>query len=291
MSDATKYGGNGPDAVGQMGGSGRVVITDVKCGDALNVTGGGGGAAIGTAGYGGTFAGNRFMPASRRIAIIGYAPSVAATPWNDPDVAIWGLNDQLKTMPRVDVLFEIHAPDVVKAEGHWEDLKAYQGPILMQDAYPDIPNAMRYPLMEIGAKYRVPGTDVPYLTCSAAIMLAYALELNPAPLEIALYGVDLLMDAEFRAQRPSVEFWLGIAYARGIKVTLQQESGLLKAPYVYGYQDEQITAMRAQLIARKNWLESQVNQAVAEEQAARERRLQYAGALADHAYHQERLLL
>lgn len=277
-----------PVAVDHRHGSGGSTLISPSY-DTVDRAGGAGGAGGQETGQQRVETPSKFMPPSRRVAIIGYAPSVQKAPWADNDVAIWGLNDQLKTMPRVDVLFEIHAPEVIKAEGHWDLLKQFKGPILMQERYPDIPNAVKYPLDEIGARYQVRGTDVPYLTCSASVMIAFALEMRPAPLEISLYGVDLLMDVEYRNQRPSVEFWLGIAFARGVKVSVQQESGLLKTPYVYGWQDASITAMHAQLDSRKTWLENQIAAAQAEEAQAKEKRLQYVGAMADHAYHTERL--
>src|SRR5260221_3230279 len=164
-----------------------------------------------------------FITTTDRVALIGYAPSVRHAPWNDPSWTIFGLNDMLLTQPRVDVLMEIHDPAVIKQEGHWDRLKAFNGPIFMQDRYDDLPNSVKYPLAEIAQKYTVGGTDRPYLTCSASLMLAYIIEYLPHVKEVALFGVDMLMNDEFRAQRPSCEFWLGVAVGRGLPVRVQPE--------------------------------------------------------------------
>jgi hypothetical protein len=52
--------------------------------------------------------------------------------------------------------------------------------------------------------------------------------------EIGLWGVDMAVNTEYSRQRPSVEFYLGIAAGQGISVTIPQASDLLKAASMYG---------------------------------------------------------
>lgn len=217
----------------------------------------------------------------RRIALIGYAPNVRLTPWADTTIEIWGLNDQPWTMPRVDVLFELHKPDVIKAEGHWDRLKELKIPVFMQEKYPEIPSSVEYPLAMVRERYTVAGCDHPYLTCSASLMMAVAIESLPTALTLDVYGVDMAQDTEFSHQRPSCEFWMGVAYGRGIKLSVQQSSDLLKTSFLYGYDEEKQTVVRAQQKERHAYLVGQMNAAAQKEQAAKDEKLQYIGAVAD----------
>lgn len=220
-------------------------------------------------------------PRTRKIALIGYAPNVRMAPWNDKTYEIWGLNDQPWTMPRIDVLFELHKPEVIKEEGHWDRLKELSIPIFMQDKYDEIPSSIKYPLDVVAKCFRVSGTDRPYLTCSASEMLAVALLSTPQPARIDVFGIDMAQDTEFGHQRPSAEFWLGIAFGRGIELSVQYSSDLLKANFIYGFEDEPQQVVRAQHMERRKFLADMRQQALTKEQQAHEERLQYEGALAD----------
>ncbi len=72
---------------------------------------------------------------------------------------------------------------------------------------------------------------------------------------------------------------------------VQPASGLLKTPTVYGWADANVHVIKAQLAERRAWLETKLTEAIAKETAAKEERLQYVGAMADHTYHAERLML
>lgn len=217
----------------------------------------------------------------RKIALIGYAPNVRFAPWHDPTVEIWGLNDQPWTMPRIDVLFEIHRPDVIKAEGHWDRLKEFPKPIYMQDQYPDIPTSIRYPMELVTKEFQVPGTDRAFLTCSASLMLAVAILSKPKPKRIDIYGIDMAQDTEYSHQRPSCEFFLGCAFGAGIEISVQHSSDLLKAPFVYGFEDQKQSSLQAQASERRKWLSDMMNAKMAERDKAQGEYLQYVGALSD----------
>lgn len=224
----------------------------------------------------------------RKIALIGYAPNVRHTPWSDPTIEIWGLNDQPWTMPRIDVLFEIHSPDVIKQEGHWDRLKEFNRPIFMQDHYDEIPTSIRYPMEAVTQEFRIDGTDRPFLTCSASLMLAVAIMSQPTPERIDVYGVDMAQDTEFSHQRPSCEFFLGVAYGKGIKVSVQNSSDLLKAPFIYGFEDEKQSVFAAQVRERRKWLNDMMAQAQKKRDDAHAEYLQYLGATSDIEHVQKR---
>ena len=56
--------------------------------------------------------------------------------------------------------------------------------------------------------------------------------------EIAIFGIDLIVGTEYDWQKACVEFYLGIAHARGIVVRVPPFSALLKQQFRYGYQAE-----------------------------------------------------
>ena len=57
--------------------------------------------------------------------------------------------------------------------------------------------------------------------------------------EIALYGIELTGGREYLLERPCVEYWVGYAQGRGVKVTIGEESALCWTPFRYGYFYEQ----------------------------------------------------
>lgn len=225
---------------------------------------------------------------TKKVAVIGYAPNVRHAPWNDPSYTIVGLNDQPFTMPRIDVLFELHSPEVIKEEGHWDRLKALTIPIFMQERYEEIPTSVKYPLALVNSRYTVEGCDRAYLTCSASEMLAVVVNADPRPERIDVFGVDMAQDSEFAHQRPSCEFWLGVAHGMGIAISVQHSSDLLKCRWIYGFENEKIDVFTHQMRERQQFLEGMHNAAMQKEAAAKEERLQYVGALADISHIRQR---
>ena len=47
----------------------------------------------------------------------------------------------------------------------------------------------------------------------------------------------MALDTEYMEQRPSVEYLLGLAEGRGIKVTVAESSDILKCRSLYAYED------------------------------------------------------
>jgi hypothetical protein len=66
----------------------------------------------------------------------------------------------------------------------------------------------------------------PYLESSIAYMVAQALlELKPVD-RIAIFGVDLHCESEYAYQRPNLEYLIGLARGKGIKVYIPPQSAL-----------------------------------------------------------------
>jgi len=192
---------------------------------------------------------------SKKVAIIGFASSSRnLAPFDDPSFEIWGLNSLYVFLPRWDRWFEIHPKahfmkDLKRGElqmaglDHYKWLQDQPGPdkpkhspIYMQEAYPEIPASVKWPRDEINRWTTAmfgPQAELDYFTSTPGEMVATAIYEGYG--EIHLYGVDLLQDEEYAYQRPSCEYWLGIARGLGISVYVPPASALLKANYVYGY--------------------------------------------------------
>jgi hypothetical protein len=182
------------------------------------------------------------------VCIVGCSDSKTMAPLEKQDeYEFWGVNNLFLTMPGPwSRWFEIHS--ITKDGDQWlrrgdsafrgqtveKYLKGLAGldcPVYMQQKNPLVPNSVMYPMQEIVEKF---GT---YFTNT--ISWEIALAISEGFKEIKIYGIDMAVDSEYTHQRPSVEFFLGIALGRGIKVSIPPNSDLLKTRFLYGFQDVQ----------------------------------------------------
>lgn len=194
----------------------------------------------------------------RKIAIIGTAPSsVSLAPYNDPSWEIWVL--KMYQSPRWDVFFEIH--DAAEGEKRWpkeyvkflqSEHKASDGglkPLMTQGKVANWPNSQAYPLKLITQKYGR------YFTNQVSYMLALAIEQHGQTVkgvkqvveQIGLWGVDMAQHgidgrSEYAHQRPSCEFFMGIAVGAGIPVYIPPQSDLLKCRKLYAFENDDFDA-------------------------------------------------
>lgn len=169
-----------------------------------------------------------------KVAIVGFAQaSKDLAPFDDPTWSIWGMNQLYRHIPRADRWFEIHSnwdEHVVVGTDHRKWLAEAPIPIYMVERIDGIPNSVKFPMD------RVMNGHPDYFTSSVAFMLALAIQEGFK--EIALYGVDLVVGVEYIHQRPCTEFWIGVAHAKGITLTLPPTSALCKQSHRYGYEVE-----------------------------------------------------
>jgi hypothetical protein len=85
-------------------------------------------------------------------------------------------------------------------------------------------------------------------------------------------------NSEYASQRPSCEFFLGIAVGRGIKIHLPKTSDLLKVRWMYGYEDEIQSSWDARVNEIYGGITGRLTQAQQQERQAHEAVLQYLGA-------------
>lgn len=204
----------------------------------------------------------------RRVAICGtsettahLAPVLDKNPDGSNAWEVWTLGNGYKRHGRNDLHFQLH--DLEDGAKRWSAeyktwLASSPCPILLQKLRPDwIPSGVEYPLAQIMQRF----PNGSYQTCMIAQMIALALLMDVD--EIGIYGCDLASDAEYAYQRPSVEYWLGIAQGMGKKVHIPRESDLLKTREIYGFQTHGGVAqndMSRCFYARKQELESRIRQ-------------------------------
>lgn len=245
------------------------------------------------------------------------------TPYEDPDFEIWGLNRGSLFMPitpQVTRWFEMHGEHIVSWQNrrpgkHVEWLNNFPGPVYMHQQYEWCKTSVEYPLQlmadyfgkdllrvghmtkttkesssgggpielmeSAGPNDLTDATGEPYLSSSIAYELALAIYEGFE--EIHLYGVDLVTDAEYAWQKPGVEYLLGFALGKGIRVVLPANCPLLRGTlYGRGFLSERPEEMSyEQLAARQVSLTKQaekVHIAIAQVQGAHTNLVQFVQA-------------
>jgi hypothetical protein len=99
--------------------------------------------------------------------------------------------------------------------------------LYMADAYPEVPTAERYPYEAVA------------WSCGgyweSSVAYAMALAITEGAEEIAIYGVNMRAEEEYAYQRPNMEYLIGLARGRGIKVHIPECSPLMKFSGFDGY--------------------------------------------------------
>lgn len=154
-----------------------------------------------------------------KVAVIGMSPSAQFAPWDDQKWEKWGLPWHEGYWRLMQRHFEMHDMRLLKSEhckrpADYFDRLGECETLYMQEAYPEVPNAIRYPF-EDGGYY------------NSSIAYAMALAIREAD-EIALWGVDMAASEEYAYQKANMEYLIGLARGRGIKVHIPDSSPLLK---------------------------------------------------------------
>lgn len=114
-------------------------------------------------------------------------------------------------------------------------LKASPVPVMTSRAHPDYPALVEFPLEDVLNRL---GFD--YFNSTASYAIAYAIMVGAS--KISCFGMDFTYPNAHDAEkgRACVEFWLGQAAARGIRIGLPRSSSLMDSCYsraerLYGY--------------------------------------------------------
>jgi len=204
-----------------------------------------------------------------KVAIVGFAGTTRTwVPYDDDEWEIWGLNEAHRQtwMRRITRWHQYHqAWDFTKQNNpsyqeHWEWLqKEHLFPIYMQEHYPNIPSSVKYPLDEVcetlfSNARRGAGKDattmVKYFTSSFAYMCALALYLGFKT--IGVWGFEMATDTEYRYQKGSTEYLLGVAVGMGVEIYVPEPCKLLNAE-LYGWRcSRMINRQRLEFLQRRH---------------------------------------
>ena len=156
-----------------------------------------------------------------KVAILGLSPSthdLVPKGWE-----VWGLPWDEAAWPYMARCFEMHDMRLLESEhcrrkpGYFERLKELPS-LYMQEAY--WPGVKRYPFEavaeSVGAYW------------NSSIAYAMALAIHEGASEIGVFGVDMKGDDEFGYQKPNMEYLVGVARGKGIKVSIPDASPLCK---------------------------------------------------------------
>lgn len=195
---------------------------------------------------------------SRKIAIIGTAPSLWGAPWDDPSWEVWAHASAVNVIKggwRPDLLIDIHPPHCFREErkngyrNYYEFLQQVRIPILMQEHYKEIPSSVRFPRERIKTEW----PDVP-VGSMTSWMVAYALLKGVT--HLGFWGIHYAHKSEYEEQRTNTEHWIGIARGFGVQIVIPKDSPLCHEPNEdYGYEShstpEKYAARKARIAAMK----------------------------------------
>jgi len=168
----------------------------------------------------------------RTVALVGFAATTRdLTPWDDPNVEIWGLNKahEHEWMKRADRWFQLHALSYLKKcrgqtesdRKHWDWLcEKHNFPIYCAEKYPEFPSSVRYPIEEARAKFGNFYTSTFAYQAAMAMLLGFE--------RVEAYGFEMDAGTEYRYQRDSAEYFLGYMQDKGIEIYLPEKCPLLK---------------------------------------------------------------
>lgn len=200
----------------------------------------------------------------KRIVVVGMSEDTRGlVPWSElgDDCEVWVLNEMGDTehpnyewIERWDRLWQIHPRwDFTREhnynhEYYWGWLQNQPGdrPIIMQEAFEDVPGAAEYPIAEIMKSH---SDNAERFTATLPYILAYCayLYLRDKELErIDLYGFSMASNTEYAYQRDTTLFWLGVLeglyrVTGGPFVYVPEESKLHPKWFkLYGYEGTQL---------------------------------------------------
>jgi len=183
-----------------------------------------------------------------KVAIVGFADTRKYAPFDNPEFEIWGMNELYieHDIPRVDVLFELHDFEHIKksrrnaGEGHFKWLQEAKIPVILQEEHEDMPMSIAFPKNVIISKF-----PRAYFTNTVSWMMAYAIMLEYKT--IHLYGINMAVDGEYSYERPSCEYFCGIAEGLGIELFIHPDSDLCKTTFLYGFENDFVLKHKIQV--------------------------------------------
>jgi hypothetical protein len=233
------------------------------------------------------------------IAIIGFGPTKADAPWDDPAWTRWTMNDLYWQLPlvlkrevKLSTIFEMHP------RSHYTSHKDYiatheqslasmteQGlNVILAFANEHIPKARLYPLDEMVKRF-----GRRYFCSSVAFMVVFAIScIEDDPVQFAprlgMFGCDMGLTSDWAKERACVEYWLRAAEERGIELVVPSGSPLLKSSYLYGYETAKLDANQQAIDGRKQELQAMLEAVEAEGRERANKAAEIRGMLSEQGW-------
>jgi len=226
----------------------------------------------------------------RPLCIVGTAPSIKDTPFDDESFEIWAISTALtrEECGRVDRAFEMHPRRYWGIPAVTERLNEFAGPMYMQDHYDEIPNSVKFNYAEVREKYYHP-TMGDNIFVGTTMVWMILLALYEGYTDISLYGVHMAHDTEYINQRATVGWALGLIQGMQLagmpyRFWVHPDSQALKVWFEYGYGEE--TQTMQYLEQRKKGMELGIKQAQAQIDDLQRRKWMTEGAVSEvtHLY-------
>lgn len=229
------------------------------------------------------------LPKKDKLCIVGCADTKDEAPFDRKnEFEFWGVNNLHLNMPGPWTRwFELHS--ITNVGGKWlrrgqhdfrgqeiskylDSIQALDIPVYMQNTCEIVPNAVIYPIREVIEKFGNYFTNtISYMIC-LGIMEGFK--------EIWILGVDMAVDTEYHHQRPSCEYFIGVARGLGINVYLPDACDLLKTRFLYALNEPQETMFNKKLLKMNNAMQKRMNNAINQSEHMRKKADQYIGAIA-----------
>lgn len=181
------------------------------------------------------------IPRRKTVQIVGAAPSLADCPVIE-GAEQWIFNASYKADPgRVPSrVFNLHVLPMIWAlqPDAWAWYQRQTCPVYLLEPHPDVPTSVAFPLRRIMDRFASDqhNADAEAETCFGCtldFLIAFALEEGFA--HIDLVGIECRSEEEYRDQRATINYWIGMARGMGCTLTTTRSSGLAMVPAIYGY--------------------------------------------------------
>ena len=170
---------------------------------------------------------------TKKLALLGSTASLVDAPWHDPS---WTLiahpccRQRCKREP--DWYFDMHPRACFTQKKRWNPtyydwLTHLQTPVFMQDDFPDVPMAVRYPKERVFAEFRG------YFTNHCTYMIALAM--TEGITHLGLFGCQYAGGGEREKQKEGLLYWLGRFEQYGGTVVISPRANTLFQMPLYGY--------------------------------------------------------
>lgn len=181
--------------------------------------------------------------------------------WSRTDCEVWLFNEAANVKdekgnlryPKCDAVFQMHNeaiwrnPKNRSDEDHFKWLSSGKTPpVYMQEAYPDVPKAIRYPIEDVLSLIKNVQMVVNdkeeqfnYFTSSpdyALALAAYFCKYEKRYHHVEVWGIELETESEiYFSQRTGFGFWVG--FLAGLGVPVIYNGGIFNEP-MYGYEGD-----------------------------------------------------